>query len=93
MLLYSNYLSTIAKTYLLTMSELFPTCFSCIKNVYRSHSSLGFSCKNFVEIPEAMIAGDLSIFISVLSRVDFLPGALTTKYISFAKSYIKFLSD
>ena len=40
-----------------------------------------------------MIAGDLINFISVRSRVDLLPGPLTSNYISFAKSYINFLCD
>ena len=40
-----------------------------------------------------MIAGDLSNFITVPSRVDFLPGPYTSKFISFAKAYLNFLSD
>ena len=49
--------------------------------------------KKIVEIPEAIMAGDLGIFISKRSEVDFLPGPFRWNCISFANSYINFLSD
>ena len=56
------------------MSELFPACFSCNNNYSLLHNSSGSDDKNIVfETPEAMIAGDLSNFIRLLSRVDLLP--------------------
>ena len=67
--------------------------YSCNNNFNLSHNSLGSDDKNIVfETPEAVIAGDLSNFISVLSRVVLLPQAFVSKFISFAKSYISFLS-
>ena len=72
--LYSNNLSTIATTSLLIISELLPACFSCNNNFNLLQSSSGSDDKNIVfETPEAMIAGDYSNFIRVLSRVDLLP--------------------
>ena len=71
--LYSNNLSTIAMISSLFMSELFPACFSCNNNFNLSQSSLGSDDKNIVfETPEAetIKPGDLSTFISVLSRVN-----------------------
>ena len=80
----------------LIISELFPACLSCSNNFTLLQSSLGSDAKNIVfEIPEAEIIepGDLSNFISVPSQVVLLPGAFTSKYISFAKSNINFSSD
>ena len=93
--LYSNNLSTIATISLLIISELFPACFSCNNNFNLSQSSSGSDYKKIVcETPEAVTVkpGDLNNFIRVLSRVDFLPTAFVSKCISFAKSYINFLS-
>ena len=70
--LYSKNLSTTATNSLLIMSELFPPCFSCNNNFNLLQSSSGFSDNNIVVTPEAIIAGDFSNFIRVLSRVDFL---------------------
>ena len=49
----------------------------------------------FFETPEAEVIkpGDLSSFIRVPSRVDFLPIAFRSQFISFTKSYNSFLSD
>ena len=80
----------------IVMSELFPASFSSSKNFNLLHISSGLDDKNIVfETPEAeaIKLGDLSIFTRVLSRVDFLPKPFTSKYNSFAKSYINFLSD
>ena len=80
----------------LNVSVLLPACFSCSINSTLSHSSLGSEDKNIVfETPEAEIIkpGDLSDFISVLSLLFLLPGPFTSKFISFDKSYINFLSD
>ena len=75
------------------MSELFPACFSCSISLNLSQSLSGSDYRNIVfELPEAMIAGDLTNFIGVLSLADFLPCPLSSKCISFAKSYINFLS-
>ena len=78
------------------MSELFPACFSCGNNFNQSHNSLGSVDKYIVfEIPDEKIIkpGKLSNFTSVRSRVNLLLVAFTSKFISFAKSYINFLSD
>ena len=94
--LYSNNLSIITTISSLIISELFPACFSCYNNFNLSQSSLGSDDKNIVfETPEAetIKPGELSNFISLLARVDLLPGAFRSKCISFAKSYINFLSD
>ena len=50
---------------------------------------------NVFEIPEAKNnkPGYLSIFISVLSLLLLLPWAFTSKFLSFANSYIDFISD
>ena len=77
------------------MSELFPACFSCSNNFILSQSSSGSDDKKVVyETPEAKTIkpGDFSNFMSVLSLVDFLPTALRSKCISFAKSCNYFLS-
>ena len=83
----SNHFPTIATLFLLLMSELFPACFSCSNKFILSQTSSGSDGQTFVEITESMMAGDLSNFLSVLSLIDFLPGALTSEYISFANSY------
>ena len=57
----------------LIMSELFSAGISCSNNFNLSQSSSRFTDKTIVVTPEAIIAGDLSNFIRVLSRVDFLP--------------------
>ena len=57
------------------MSQLFPPYLSCNNNFHLSQSSSGSDDKNIVfETPEAenIKPGDLSKFIRVLSRVDFL---------------------
>ena len=93
--LYSNNLSTIARISPSIKLELLPPCFSSNSNFNLSQNSFGSDDKKIVfETPEAEIIqpGDLSSFISVLSRVDSLPGAFVSKIISFAKSYISFLS-
>ena len=92
--LYSNNLSIITTISSLIMLELFPACFYCSNSFNLSHNSLGSNDKNIVfETPEAIIAGDFSNFIRVLSLVDLLPKAFVSKCIYFAKSYINFLSD
>ena len=58
------------------MSDFIPVCFCCIINSNLSQISSRLGAKNNVfETPEAKInkPGDLSHFISVRSRVDFLP--------------------
>ena len=91
--LYSNNLLTVANISALIKSELFPTYFSCSHKFNLLQKSSESDDKNIIfEIPEAIIAGDFSNFISVRSRVDLLPITLTSKSISFAKSYINFLS-
>ena len=83
------------------VSELLPACFSCINKFNLSHSSLGLDGKHlvfekdFFETPEAetIIPGDLGKPISDLTLGLSLPGALYSKYISFAKLYINFLSN
>ena len=94
--LYSNNLSIIATISSLIMSELFPACFSSNNNFNLSHNSLASDDRNIVfETPEAetIKPGELSNFISFLSRVDLLPGAFRSKCISFAKSFINLLSE
>ena len=94
--LYSNKLSIIAIISSLIISELLPACFSCNNNFNLSHISLASDDRNIVfQTPEAetIKPGELSNFISFLSRIDLLPGAFVSKCISFAKSYLNFLSD
>ena len=63
--LYSNILSTIATISSLIISELLPACFSCNNNFNLSQSSLGLEDRNIVlDIPEALIAGDSSVFFN-----------------------------
>ena len=69
MLLYSNNLSTKASISSLIKSGLFPACFSCSNNHNLPQSSLGSDGNNIAENPEAIIAGDLSNFITDLSLV------------------------
>ena len=61
---YSISLSTIETISSLIILELLPACFYCNNNFILSQSSLGSEDRNFVfETPEAMIAGDSSLFI------------------------------
>ena len=74
--LYSNNLSTIATISSLIISELLPAYFSCNNNFNLSQSSSGSDDQNIVfETPEAgtINPGELSNFISVLSRLEILP--------------------
>ena len=71
--LYFINLSTITTISSSIILEFFPACFSCNNNFNLSHNSIGSDDKNFVQVPESMIASDLSNFISVRSRVDLLP--------------------
>ena len=73
MLLYSNNLSAVATISSLIMLEILPICFSCTNNYNLSQSSLGFSSKIVVEVPEAMIAVILSNLVRDMSLVLFLP--------------------
>ena len=73
--LYSNNLPVLEIISPSIIMELFPACFSCINNIHIS--SLRFSGKTFVEIPEATIAGDLSNLIRKLSLRLVLPKALS----------------
>ena len=62
--LYSNNLSTIAIVSSLITLELIPACFACSNNVNLSSNSAGSDGETIVfEVPEDMIAGDLSSFI------------------------------
>ena len=62
--LYSNNLLNIATNSSLIISELLPACFSCNNYFNLSQSSLGLEDRIIVlDIPEAIIAGDPSIFI------------------------------
>ena len=73
---YSNNLSTIATISSLIISELFPACISCHNNFNLLRNSSGSDDKKIdFETPEAetIRPGDLSNFIRLLSRVDFLP--------------------
>ena len=56
--LYSKTLSAIATISPSNKSEFFLARFSCSNNFNLFHNSFGFSGKNIVEIPEAVIAGD-----------------------------------
>ena len=80
--LYSNNLSNIATISSLIISELFPACVSCNNNFILLHNSLGSDDRNIVfEKPEAETTkpGELSNFISFLSRIDLLPTAFFIK--------------
>ena len=74
------------------MFELLPASFCCSTNLNLSHSSLGSDDKNIVEIPEAVIAGDLSNSTIDLSLGLFQSMFLKSKFISFANSPIIFRS-
>ena len=100
--LYSNKLSTIAITFPIIKLELFPVCSSCSNIFNLLHNQLGLDDKNLIfekdfffwddKTPEAdtIIPGDLSNLMTDLSLVLLLPKALSSKYISFAKSNIIF---
>ena len=75
------------------MLKLIPDCFSCTENFNPSQSSLGSEGKKFVEVPQALLASDVSSLITGLSLINLLPKAFSSDYISFAKSNIIFLSD
>ena len=66
--------------------ELFSACFSCYNNSILPQSSLGSDDKKIVEVPETMIAGDLSNFISDLSVLLFRAFCLILKLFSFPNS-------
>ena len=73
--LYSNNLSTIAIFSSLIKSELFPACFSCNNNLNLSHNSLGSDDRIIIfETPEAIIAGELSIFTTESCLILGRPG-------------------
>ena len=94
--LYSNSLSTLATISSLFKSELLSPCFSCHRNFNLSQKSFGSDDTNIVfetHGAETNKPGDLSFFISVLSLIAFLSMAFRSKFISFAKPYITFLSD
>ena len=94
--MYSANLATIATIFSLIMLELLPACFSCSNNFNLLHNSSGSDYKKFVfETLEAetIKLGDLSNYIRVLSRVDFLLIAFRSNFNSFAKLYFNFLSD
>ena len=100
MQLYSSSLSAVSTFSSLIVSKIFPACFSCINSFNLSKSSLGLEDKNLVEqlfgsdslnVP-ATIPFDLSIPTGDLSQVLLLPRAFSSKYISFAVSYISLLS-
>ena len=103
--LYSNNLSAQATNSSLKKSEIYPACISCSNNLNLSQSSFGSDDKRTVFVfendfflrvektPEAMIAGELSELISVRSRVDLLPGYLTSKFNFLCKILYYFLSD
>ena len=76
--------------------DFFPACFYCGNNFNFPHKASGSDGKNIVfEIPEAEIfkLGGLIYFIGGLFLVDLLLVVFTSNFISFAKSYINFLSD
>ena len=73
------------------MSELFPACFYCNNNANLLHNSLGSDHKiTIFEIPEAMMAGDLSSFYHRFISITFRPFCLISNFISFPNPYIKF---
>ena len=91
--LYFNSLSTITTISSSITLEILPASFCCNNNFILSYNLLGSDDESIVQIPEAMIAGDLSIFINERSLVFLLPTPLISKCFSFANSYIIFLSD
>ena len=82
----------------LIISEIFAACFSCSYKFSLSHSSKGSDDKNIVfekdfflcddetQEAETIIPGYLSNVIGDLYLVLLLPGALSPKNFSFAKS-------
>ena len=84
--LYSKNLSTIAMISSLIILELLPACICCNNNFTLSQSTFGSDDKNIVEIPEAMIFGDLSNLIKPSSLSLFRPFSLILNFISFANS-------
>ena len=96
LLLYASSLSTIGIISSLFVSELFPACLFRRNFVNLLHNFLRSGGKNMVfDLPDAEIfkPGDLSNHESDLSQLDLLPEAFTSKHLSFAKSYIYFLSN
>ena len=76
--MFSINLSIITTISSLIISELFPACFPCNNNFNLSHNSIGSDVRNIVfESPEAetIKPGELSNFISFISRIDLLPEA------------------
>ena len=65
--LFSDNLSPIAAISSSFILEIFPACFSCSNIFLLSHISLGWDGKKLIfEIPETVIAGELSNFIEDL---------------------------
>ena len=90
--LYSNNLPAIATISSSIMSELFPACFSYCIIFNLSQSSIGFSGKFIVEIPEAMIAGDVSNFIIDLP-LEFFCLTLFHRYTVLLQNQTMFFSQ
>ena len=86
--LYSNNLTTIAAIFSLIMSELFPACFSRSNNfsLSQSSSSFGFFVRNIVEIPEAMMTGDLGNHIRDSFLLLFRPYRSISSFTSSSNS-------
>ena len=73
--------------FIINKLELLPPCFSCNNNLNLSQSSFGSDDKKIVfEIPEDMIAGDLSNLIIDLSQSLLCPFCLKSNFISFPDS-------
>ena len=87
--LYSKRLSTIAMISSLIVLELFPAS-SFSNSSSLSQSSLGFSGKDTVEIPEARIAGELSNLMRDIYLLLLSPEAFSSKNISFVKQMLFF---
>ena len=88
-----NNFSAIATISSLLKSEKLSPYFSCSSNSNLPQNSLGSDDENIVEIPEAMKAGEIGIFLGGRCRVDLLFIRFTSKFISFGKSYPNCLSD
>ena len=85
--LYCNNLSTIEMISSLILSELIPACFSCNNKLNLSQSSLRSEDRIIVlDVPEAKIAGELSIFFIDLCLLFGRPVLLVSNFISFANS-------
>ena len=82
--LYCNNLSSMAIISSLIKSKLFPACFFCSNNFNISQSSSGSDGKNVYEIPQTMIAGQLSNFKRDLPLVLGRPLIFLSKFISSA---------